>query len=172
MPTHDDGFYQTGMISNADTIARYAANLPYKVLRKETDIHGVLDIPSGIRAFAVFVQGNVDETIIECSPSMVMYSIDEGIMTLSVSNPDLALYEGPSDEVYDENGKRMERSVYGRKWIDNPCGETTIVLTLAGEWEISDRKGCEVSATYENGRTTLAFKSKEARTEEIILCQK
>ena len=169
MPTHDDGFYQTGMISNADTIARYAANLPYKVLRKETDIHGVLDIPSGIRAFAVFEQGNVDETIIECSPSMVMYSIDEGTMTLSVSNPDLALYEGPSDEVYDENGKRMERSVYGRKWIDNPCGETTIVLTLAGEWKISDRKSCDVSVKYENGRTTLTFRSKEARTEEITL---
>ena len=172
MPIWDDTWHQTGMYDDADTIVKYSDSLPYRVLRKDTSVHGVEDIPSGTRAFSVFEHGNVDELICGCSPAMVMYSTANGIMTLSVSNPDLALYEGPSDEVYDENGKRLERSVYGRKWIDNPCGETTVTITLAGEWEISDKNGCEVSATYDNGRTTLVFKSKEARTEEIILCQK
>ena len=172
MPIWDDTWHQTGMYDDADTIVKYSDSLPYRVLRKDTSVHGVEDIPSGTRAFSVFEHGNVDELICGCSPAMVMYSTANGIMTLSVSNPDLALYEGPSDEVYDENGKRLERSVYGRKWIDNPCGKTTVVLTLAGEWEISDRKGCEVAAKYENGNTTLTFTSKEARTEEIELCQK
>ena len=160
------------MVCDPAALEEYAAKEHYSVLRHDTDVHGICDHATSIRAFAVFEQGNVDELICECSPAMVMYSKENGTMTLSVSNPDLALYDGPSDEVYDENGKRLERSVYGRKWINNPCGETTVVLTLAGEWEISDRKGCEVSATYDNGRTTLVFKSKEARTEEIILCQK
>lgn len=172
MPTWDDAFHQTGMNSKADTIAKYSYSLPYKVLRKDSSLHGVEDIPSGTRAFAVFEQGSVDEFICDCSPSMIMYSLKDSTLTLSVSNPDLALYEGPSDEVYDENGKRTERSVYGRKWIDNPCGETTVVLSLAGEWEIADRNGCEVTASCSNGNTTLTFKSKEARTEEITLCRK
>ena len=169
MPVHDDAFYQTGMESNADTIARYAAHLPYKVLRKETNIHGVLDIPSGIRAFAVFEAGHVDETILECSPAMVMYSVEDCTMTLSVSNPDLALYEGPSDEKFDADGKRIERSIYGREWVDNPCGETTVTLTLEGLWEITDSNGCDVTASQNNRQTTLVFKSREARTEEIKL---
>jgi chondroitin-sulfate-ABC endolyase/exolyase len=157
------------MLSNVDTIARYAANLPYKVLRKETSIHGVLDIPSGIRAFAVFEQGNVDENILECSPAMVMYSVEDGTMTLSVSNPDLALYEGPSDEVFDENGRRVERSVYSRKWIDNPCADTKVHMTLSGLWGIENAGEVKVVAKHENGNTVLEFTSKEARTEEINL---
>ena len=168
MPSRDDEFYQ-GMLIDADTIARYAANLPYKVLRKETDIHGVLDIPSGIRAFAVFEQGNVDETILECSPAMVMYSIKEGTMTLSVSNPDLALYEGPSDEIFDENGKRVERSIYSRKWVNNPCADTKVYMTINGLWEIADATGVQIKAKHSNGNTVLEFTSKEARTEEITL---
>ena len=160
------------MVCDPAALEEYAAKEHYSVLRHDTYVHGICDHATGIRAFAVFEQGNVDELICECSPAMVMYSKENGTMTLSVSNPDLALYDGPSDEVYDENGKRLERSVYGRKWIDNPCGETTVTITLAGEWEISDKNGCEVSATYDNGRTILVFKSKEARTEEITLCQK
>ena len=100
---------------------------------------------------------------------MLMYTTDGKTMTLSVSNPDLALYEGPSDEVYDENGKRKERSVYSRSWIDNPCGETTVTLTIDGVWAIADRNGCNVRADYRQGSTTLTFRSTEARTEEIKL---
>ena len=169
MPVHDDAFYQTGMESNADTIARYAADLPYKVLRKERDIHGVLDIPSGIRAYAVFEAGHVDETILECSPAMVMYSVEDSTMTLSVSNPDLALYEGPSDEIFDENGKRIERSVYSRKWINNPCADTKVHMTLSGLWKIENADGVRITAKHNNGNTVLEFTSKEARTEEITL---
>jgi chondroitin-sulfate-ABC endolyase/exolyase len=169
MPVHDDAFYQTGMESNADTIARYAAYLPYKVLRKETNIHGVLDIPSGIRAFAVFEAGHVDETILECSPAMVMYSVKDDIMTLSVSNPDLALYEGPSDEIFDEKGKRVERSVYSRKWINNPCADTKVYMTLSGVWNIENADEVKIIVKHDKGNTVLEFTSKEARTEEVIL---
>ena len=100
---------------------------------------------------------------------MLMYSASEETMTLSVANPDLAMYEGPSDEVFDKEGRRIERSVYGRKWIDNPCGETCIKLTIKGLWEIYDSCGCKVNATAKDGNTTLTFSSTEGRTEEIIL---
>ena len=160
------------MVRDPQAIKAYAKKVHYTVLRHDTKVHGVYDHKTEINAFAVFEQGKVDDFITDCSPAMVMYSANGEKITLSVSNPDLALYEGPSDDVYNEFMKRIERSVYGREWIDNPCGETTVVLTLVGEWKIADRNGCEVSATYRKGQTTLTFKSREARTEEITLWPK
>jgi chondroitin-sulfate-ABC endolyase/exolyase len=107
--------------------------------------------------------------IVSSTPAMLMYSVEDGEMTLSVANPDLALYDGPSDEKFDENGKRIERSVYGREWVDNPCGETTVILILEGLWDITEGNGCDVTTSQNNRQTTLVFKSREARTEEIKL---
>ena len=152
-----------------EQIEKYLQNLPYKVLRKDSEVHAIADLKTGIRSFAVFEEGKVDEMVLHCSPAMMMYSIEDGKMTLSVSNPDLALYDGPSDEVFDKDRNRVERSVYGRKWINNACGETIIKVTLKGEWKIEDGRGCDVTAEYKNGNTILTFKSMEARTEEITL---
>ena len=169
MPVPDDYFYQSGMDSCADTIENYSKALPYKVLRKDAAVHGVMDLPSGTRAFAVFEEGSVDSLIVHSSPAMVMYSIDNELITLSAANPDLALYEGPSDEKFDQNGKRIERSVYGREWINNPCSETTVSITLEGLWEVEQDNGCKVIVSHDNRQTSLKFKSIEARTEEITL---
>ena len=157
------------MLLDTLAIKEYAKNLPYKVIRHDRSVHGVEDLPSGTRAYAVFEKDRVDSLVTDCSPAMLMYTKEGNTMRLSVSNPDLALYEGPSDEVYDENGKRKERSVYSRSWIDNPCGETTVTLTIEGVWAVIDRNGCNVRADYRDGATTLTFRSAEARTEEITL---
>lgn len=160
---------QYNMVLDTLAIEAYAENLPYRVIRHDRSVHGVQDIPSGTRAYGVFEKGAVDSLVTECSPAMLMYTTDGKTMTLSVSNPDLALYEGPSDEIFDENGKRKERSVYSRSWIDNPCGETTVTLTISGVWAVTDRNDCNVRADYRDGATTLTFRSAEARTEEITL---
>jgi chondroitin-sulfate-ABC endolyase/exolyase len=152
-----------------NALEEYSKELPYTVLRHDRSVHGVADHESGTRAFAVFEPGQVDSVVLNSSSAMLMYSASEETMTLSVANPDLAMYEGPSDEVFDKEGKRIERSVYGRKWIDNPCGETCIELTIKGLWEIYDSCGCKVNATAKDGNTTLTFSSTEGRTEEIIL---
>lgn len=150
-------------------IDKYSHNLPYEVLRHDSSVHGVRDIATGTCAFAVFEEGKVGGIVDSCSPAMVMYSENDGLLTLSVSNPDLALYEGPSDEVFDNKGKRVERSVYSRDWINSPCGETSVSITLEGCWDLADGKGCNVTMKQENGKTVLTFRSKEARTEEITL---
>ena len=117
----------------------------------------------------LFEEGAVDSMIVRSTAAMLMYSIEADEMTLSASKPDLALYEGPSDEKFDADGKRVERSIYGREWVDNPCGVTTVTLTLEGLWDITEGNGCDVTASQNNRQTTLVFKSREARTEEINL---
>ena len=177
-----EGKFETAYICHGDLVKEgryeYVVILPdgtdeasasYDVIRHDTQVHCIKDNKTGIVAAAVFEEGMLDETVAHSTPAMLMYSVEGSAMTLSVANPDLAMYEGPSDEILDKDGKRIERSVYGRKWIDAPCAETSVTLTLNGLWEL-DRPGCVlVSLSQKDGQTTLTFRTKEARTEEITL---
>ena len=177
-----EGFFEMAYIDHGDIVKggryEYAVILPdgsgeqkasYEIVRHDSEVHSVKDIPTGIVSAAVFEEGQIDENILFSSPAMVMYSTSGDVMTLSVANPDLALYAGESDEKFDKNGKRLERSVYSRHWIDNACAPTTVEVILKGLWEISANDGSDVTCTHEDGNTVLVFRSKEARTEEITL---
>lgn len=180
MPT--EGPFELAYIDHGDIVKdgryEYAVILPggtsdaaasYEIVRHDSKVHSVKDIPTGIVSAAIFEEGSVDQHIVYSSPAMLMYSAEGDVMTLSVANPDLALYEGESDEKFDAEGKRLERSVYSRYWIDNPCAPTTVKVTVKGLWDISDDNGSDVVCIHVNGNTSLTFKSKEARTEEITL---
>lgn len=177
-----EGFFEMAYIDHGDIVKggryEYAVILPdgsgeqkasYEIVRHDSQVHSVKDIPTGIVSAAVFEEGQIDENILFSSPAMVMYSTTGDAMTLSVANPDLALYAGESDEKFDKNGKRLERSVYSRHWIDNACAPTSVEVILKGLWEISASGGSDVTLTHEDGNTVLVFRSKEARTEEITL---
>lgn len=177
-----EGLFEVAYIDHGDIVKdgryEYVVIMPdgssgqepaYEIVRHDSRVHSVRDIPTGIVSAAVFEADAVDQNIISCTPAMLMYSMKDGAMTLSVANPDLALYEGESDEKFGADGKRLERSVYSRFWIDNACAATTVKVTLEGLWEVSDYKGSEVTSAHEDGHTVLTFISKEARTEEITL---
>ena len=177
-----EGLFEVAYIDHGDIVKdgsyEYIVILPdgssvqepaYEIVRHDSRVHSVRDIPTGIVSAAVFEEDAVDQNIISCTPAMLMYSMKDGAMTLSVANPDLALYEGESDEKFDADGKRLERSVYSRFWIDNACAATTVKVTVEGLWEVSDSNGSEVTSAHEDGHTVLTFITKEARTEEITL---
>ncbi|MGN1046207.1 MAG: chondroitinase family polysaccharide lyase, partial [Candidatus Cryptobacteroides sp.] len=181
---HDGGNSYEYMIlvhPSESQVADCEETQPYSADRCDSRVHSVTDLVDGTKACAVFEQGDVDSLVLSATPSMLMYSTDsEGRLTLSVSNPDLALYEGPSDEVFDKDGKRVERSVYGRKWIDNPCGRTSVSLVLDGEWELeglltrSAQGGpkTQTDIRTEGGKTFIEVVTAEARTEELALRRK
>ena len=155
-----------------EQIEEYMGEQPYAVVRCDLQAHIVEDKVSGAKGFAVFesIAEGDDEILAEATPSLIMYSCDDGKMTLSVSNPDLALYSGPSDEIFDEEGKRVERSIYGRKWVNNHCSPTTVRVVLDGNWNVAAGSTPAVSARRLPGyRTELVFTTGEARTEEISL---
>lgn len=161
--------YMTVIHASGDELEKYREALPYLVVRCDRAVHQVADA-SGIVACAVFEESDLDGVVMHATPSMLMYSADDdGRITLSVSNPDLALYDGPSDEKYDADGKRIERSVYSREWLNNPCGTVMVRLVLEGDWRISDTGDSDVEASHEGGNTVLLFRTREARTEEIVI---
>lgn len=165
----EDYEYMVGILAPEERVGGWKASKPYIVVRKDSGAHIVKDLESGVTGCAVFEQGAVDSLILRSTPSMIMYSSEEGALTLSVCNPDLALYRGEADEVYDAEGKRVERSVYGRKWIDSHCLPTYVTLTLKGLWKIAEKGSSDVAVTFGDGFTTLLFTTGEARTEEIRL---
>ncbi len=161
--------YMVGLHSDKAKADEWKKVKPYSVIRKDRQAHVVRDLLSGVTGCAVFESGDVDSVILSSTPALIMYSTDRERLTLSVCNPDLALYEGEADEVYDENGKRIERSVYGREWIDSHCLPTSVTIRLSGTWQISDTGKSSVEISLSEGNTLLTIHTSEAKTEEIQL---
>lgn len=137
---------------------------PYELLCSSDSLHLVRDRESGVCAAAVFSSSKVSEEIEYASPCVMMY--DE--YSIHFSNPDLALYSGPSDEWFDENGKRIERSVYSRTWLSNPCGVVKVEFHLKGERHLSYHS-CELEKyEFVDGNTVIVALTSEARTETLL----
>ena len=89
-------------------------------------------------------------------------------LVLSVADPDLRFYEGEADEEYDTSGKRTERSIYARSWINSPSKEGMLTLVLNGNWNLpkSDYFSTE---DQNNGTTKIIVRTKHGLSREIRL---
>ena len=87
---------------------------------------------------------------------------------LTVTNPDLALYQGESDELFDENGKRVERSIYSRPWIGNASQTMPVQVTLNGKWMVENNDGF-VKVNVKKNTTIIEFQSKDGASINVKL---
>ena len=155
--------YMVAVQATPEQLERYAEELPYSVLRADSTAHIVKDSVSGLTGCSAFGQTAVDGLIVSVSPSVLMYRQSGDEVEMSVSNPDLALYSGDSDEVFEENGKRKERSVYGRAWVNNPSQPRTVEMVMEGEWMLSDNNA-DVTVAVLDGRTYVKAVTFECNT--------
>ncbi|MDE5636698.1 MAG: sugar lyase, partial [Alistipes sp.] len=179
-----DGSYEYLMLVHpTDSQAEECtASLPYEVCACNRTLHAVRDLATGIYAAVAFEASDSlpgSECVAAVSrPCILLASRDtDGALTLSVADPDLALYEGESDERFDADGKRIERSIYSRTWIDNPSAEHEAVLTLRGEWTTDGTCGyARIAGTERDASgatfTRLAVTCREGATREIRLTEK
>ena len=166
--------YEYLMVVHAseDEAARYAGTLPYEVLRRDSTAHILRDRPTGIVGYALFCGGEVNEGLLErvSQPALVMIGGDGTSLTVSVADPDLRFYEGPSGEVFDADGKRVERSIYSRTWIDDPSRASEVQVTIRGRWTLDG--GSEYCrAAVDGDRTVLTFTCREGATREVKLTE-
>ncbi len=172
-----DGCYEYLMLVHPteEQVAACVAASPYEVCACDRMLHAVKDLPSGVYAAVAFEATDslrgADAVTAVSSPCILLESRDgDGALTLSVADPDLALYEGESDEQFDADGKRIERSIYSRKWIDNPSAEHRVTVTLRGTWRPVG--ACEYAAVeHESGVTRLVVACREGATREIRLTE-
>ena len=145
----------------------------YTVLQQDRKAHIVRDKVTATTGYVLFEAGEVNvgnEIVSTDTPCLVMTAKDDkGKMTISVCDPDLHFYEGPADEQYDANGKRIERSVYSRKWIDNPSAISTIKIKLNGLWHLETPSDYIKISEKDSRNTILEISCQHGMTREANL---
>lgn len=153
-----NGSYEYAVLpqTTAERIAAFAAAPTYTVIEKSRNAHIVRSDATKSISYVIFEKpqsllpgGPLLSTDTTCLAMIRQLSSDK--MVLTVAQPDIALYRGPSDDVY-KDGKRVERSVYGRPWIKNQSMEIPVTVTLLGKWQIKENENVKMIA--QTGKTT------------------
>ncbi|MFF6959468.1 chondroitinase family polysaccharide lyase [Streptomyces sp. NPDC008317] len=132
---------------------------PYSVLRHDDGAHVVHDRATGITAYAVFepqrtlAAGGPIAAV--DTPSLLLARPDSGGLVLSVTDPDLRLYEGRDRDQYDRNGAFVGvLSPFSRPWRDSRGGTHRLRLVLRGAWRTAEPH-TEVRTAVHGGLTSV-----------------
>lgn len=110
---------------------------PFTVLRKDRFAHIVEDFVTKTTGYALFEQIDaLANSLIHAidTPAILMSKQQDDILHLSVTNPDLNLYQGEESDQLDEQGLQKEVSVYSRKWRYQTPIPSQVKITLHGQW--------------------------------------
>ncbi|MDL2214600.1 chondroitinase [Dysgonomonas sp. OttesenSCG-928-M03] len=157
--------------TNENEMQNISKKVPYKVLQKDRNAHIVKDIACNTTSYVLFEtplslpDGVVQKADTSC---LIMLEETDRTLNLTVCNPDLVLYRGASDELFDENGKRIERSIYSRPWISNKSKEIPVTITLRGKWNVKETDNCKIISSN-NGQTVLRFDCKDGASFGVEL---
>lgn len=158
--------------TNNKEMSAFSKKPSYRVLQKDRNAHIVKDMQSNTTSYVLFEKsqklpkGLIQQADTSC---LVMLRESKDSIVLTVSNPDLALYRGVSDEKFDEKGKRVERSIYSRPWIDNKSMSIPVQITLKGKWNLTNKiPECNIISSDKTA-TVLEFICKDAGSFEVTL---
>lgn len=158
--------------TDAETMSKFARKPSYKVLQRDRNAHIVRTSDGGLTSYVLFEKpekelrgGLVLKTDTSC---LVMVKDNKDKITLTVAQPDLALYRGESDDVFDENGKRKERSIYSRPWKFDESQEIPVTVTVKGKWNIKENPFCKIVSS-DRKHTVLKFICKDGASYDVEL---
>lgn len=169
------GSYEYAILpqTNRAVLSAFARKPTYKVLRQDRNAHIVKSLSEPIFSYVLFEApqtelsgGLLQRADTSCLVMIRQESADQ--MRLTVAQPDLALYRGASDETFDKEGKRVERSIYSRPWISNESSEIPVTVTLKGHWQIAETPYCKVLSANKK-QTVLRFTCKDGASLEVEL---
>lgn len=152
-----------------------ARNPGYRVLKQNRDAHIVECKDLHTTSYVLFEKNEGElpgEWIVKADTScLAMVKVaDRKNLVLTVAQPDLAFYRGPSDEAFDEHGKRIERSIYSRPWIDNPSQEIPVTITLKGKWHMQETANVKV-LSVDKHKTVIRFLCKDGKSYDVKLAR-
>ncbi|MBI9063621.1 MAG: hypothetical protein JEZ14_16690 [Marinilabiliaceae bacterium] len=152
-------------------VKKLAQDSEYEVLAQSKQKHIVHNEASNETGYVFFEaaqdnkQGIIRHTNLPC---IALSKMNSQALELNVVNPDLALYEGPADEIY-KDGKRVERSIYGRPWRPAESRTTTLEIEIEGKWRAT--KETTVLNYTEAGNTIVSVQCKDGLTQQVLLEQ-
>ena len=170
-----NGSYEYAVLpqTNEALMKKFAKKPTYKVLQQDRNAHIVESVSEQIISYVLF------ETPETTLPGGLLQRVDTSCLVmihkgsadkikLTVAQPDLALYRGPSDEAFDKDGKRIERSIYSRPWIENASSEIPVTVTIKGQWNVEETPFCKVISS-DKKQTVLQFSCKDGASFEVEL---
>lgn len=146
----------------------------YKVLQKDRNAHIVESKDSKTTSYVLFetpTKKLPGEWIAKADTSCLamVKTVNKQHLVLTVAQPDLALYSGKSDEAYDENGKRIERSIYSRPWIEDPSQVIPVTITVKGKWKLATTNEAVQLLSSNKENTVIQFNCKEGKSLNVHL---
>lgn len=158
--------------TDAASLKAFAKKPAYRILQQDRNAHIVRSLAGNLTSYVLFEtpqalpeEGWLQKADTSC---LVMIRDDKDRLLLTVSQPDLALYRGPSDEAFDKDGKRMERSIYSRPWTDNESQEIPVTVVLKGLWKVAETPYCKL-VSADKKQTVLRFTCKDAASFDVEL---
>lgn len=144
----------------------------YLILQHDKQLHAVKDLMSQEEGYAFFMPAKLsgqENTILSSdSPVMVMTKPSKNRLTLSIVNPDLALYQGVEEDQVDDQGQQIEVSVYSRQWLTAESQPQSSQIKLKGVWKLAEPQ-VGVQIAIEQGNTLLTTTSREAKPTLVQL---
>ena len=171
--------YEYAVLPQTDqaSLEAFAKKPAYKVLKRDRNAHIVSSSEEKLTSYVLFetpraaLPGEWIEKTDTCCLAMVKETGKQQLL-LTVAQPDLALYRGPSDEAFDNEGKRIERSIYSRPWKFNESQEIPVTVTLKGHWEPdTDLQNVKVISA-DRKHTVLQFVCREGKSYDVKLVKK
>ncbi|MEV0668565.1 hypothetical protein ACIBI3_22015 [Actinomadura luteofluorescens] len=90
-------------------------------------------------------------------------------LVLSVTDPDLRLYEGNDPDQYDHRGRFVGGvSPFAVSWRNDPSRPHTVRVALDGAWRIREADG-EAQAAPASGSTVVAIRTVDGRPVQMRL---
>ena len=158
--------------TDAKSLQAFARKPAYKVLQCDRNAHIVRWLGQDVMSYVLFEtpdrlpsDGLLQKADTSC---LVMIDRQKDKVLLTVAQPDLALYSGPSDELLDKDGKRVERSIYSRPWKFNKSAEMPLTITLKGRWKVKETPYCQL-VSADKKATVLSFACKDGASLEVEL---
>ena len=172
------GSYEYAVLPQTDETAMkaFGKKPAYKVLKQDRDAHIVHSPTKNIYSYVLFEtpQASLPGGLLQRADTSCLVMIrkeSSDKILLTVAQPDLALYRGASDEAFDKDGKRIERSIYSRPWISNESGEIPVTVTLKGRWEVKETPFCKV-LSVDKKQTVVRFTCKDGLSFEAELTKR
>ncbi|QHI70119.1 chondroitinase family polysaccharide lyase [Tichowtungia aerotolerans] len=151
---------------------------PIRIVQQNADAHIVRLTEKRATAYAVYKKDGMDfETGLARhvdSASCFMIRQEEDRLRVSLSDPDLNIYDGQDDLLPD--GTRGELSIYEHEWFYWPSRESKVHLTLNGRWKMDSlvramettEQQAKVIAANEKS-TMVEFTCRDGLSTELIL---
>lgn len=175
--------YEYVLIADADVaeMDAFAKRPTVKVLQKDSVAHVVELSDENATAYAVYAEegASFDTGSIRSvnKQSTFIVKREDGKLRLSLSDPDLNIYDGQEDLLPD--GTRGELSIYEREWYFWPSRPHTVRITLDGEWKLDDlvipMETVEVQpavVSCGHGRTVIDVVCRDGLSAEMLLTSK